>query len=385
MSDDSATGALGDGAAEGQRHPPLSFEYGSAMFWLLFLALPVADTLGGHYSVVWKSAAVAIGAAFALLYIVVCVYHALPWRSPRYAWSAVGAMAAAASVLTVRSDSNWAMLFIFTASLAAALMPPRVNRMAVFGCVALLVGSLAVAGDAFGDIIGYGTTTLGIGILLTLFHELQDKNEQLDAARTELARLAVGAERERFARDLHDLLGQTLSVIALKAELAGRLADADPAGAQREINEVRDVARTALGEVRDAVGGYRRPTLDQELDGARAALAAAGVRAEVIRDSVALAPEIDSALAWTVREGATNVIRHAGATVCEIRIAATLEGAQVEIRDDGPGDCGSLDAGRSPGSGLTGLAERVKGLGGAVDAGPLREGGFRLAMTVPLR
>ena len=119
-----------------------------------------------------------------------------------------------------------------------------------------------------------------------------------------------GRERERFARDLHDLLGHSLSVIALKAELAGRLLDDGPHDAANEIAELEQVARTALGEVRDAVSGYRQPTLDRELAGARMALSAAGIEADVHEAHVPLDPPVEAVLAWAVREGATNVIRH---------------------------------------------------------------------------
>ena len=172
---------------------------------------------------------------------------------------------------------------------------------------------------------------------MVLMRDLRMRNAELTEARAELARTAVAQERERFARDLHDLLGHTLSVIALKAELAGRLLPDRPEQAATEVHEVEQVARAALGEVRQAVSGYRQPTLDGELAGARMALSAAGIRAEVERAPVTLDPEVEAVLAWAVREGATNVIRHSGAKRCTVRISAGLADAGVEVIDDGRG------------------------------------------------
>ena len=147
--------------------------------------------------------------------------------------------------------------------------------------------------------------------------------------------MAVAQERERFARDLHDLLGHSLSVITLKAELAGRMLTDRPRDAAREVAELEQVARTALGEVREAVSGYRQPTLDGELAGARMALSAAGIEADVEQARVPLDPAVEAVLAWAVREGATNVIRHSGAQHCTLRITASLTDAGVEVIDDG--------------------------------------------------
>jgi two-component system sensor histidine kinase DesK len=224
--------------------------------------------------------------------------------------------------------------------------------------------------------------------------------------------MAVAQERERFARDLHDLLGHSLSVIALKAELAGRmLGDRRDAGAGEpdvleraatEVRELEQVARTALGEVREAVSGYRQPTLAGELAGARMALSAAGIDADVQETRFPLEPAVEAVLAWTVREGATNVIRHSGAHHCTLRITASLTDAEVEVIDDGIGDSGRVSAGTASarngsavaerfgqgtgtaGHGLAGLAERARLLNGVLEAGALADGGYRLAVTLPV-
>ena len=200
----------------------------------------------------------------------------------------------------------------------------------------------------------------------------------------------MAAERERFARDLHDLLGHSLSVIAIKAELAGRLLPDRQGEAAAEVADVEQVARQALREVRQAVSGYRRPTLEGELEGARTALSAAGIDADFERSPVSLDPEIEAVLAWTVREGATNVIRHSGARHCRVKVRAGLADAAVEVLDDGAGPAGTdgLPDGAAlngrAGNGIAGLAERAERLRGRIEAGRLPEGaGFRLAVSVP--
>jgi signal transduction histidine kinase len=200
-------------------------------------------------------------------------------------------------------------------------------------------------------------------------------------ARADLARLAVADERERFARDLHDLLGHSLSVIALKAQLARRRLADDPDAALDDVADIETVSRDALREVREAVSGYRKPALDAELQGARAALDAAGIETTIDRPAVELPDEVEAVLAWTVREAATNVIRHSGARHSTIRLVPALDQASVEIVDDG----GGLNGSDGGGTGLTGLQERLRQAGGHLEAGPRDDGpGFRVRAIVPV-
>jgi two-component system sensor histidine kinase DesK len=203
-------------------------------------------------------------------------------------------------------------------------------------------------------------------------------NAELMEAREELARNAVAAERLRFARDLHDLLGHSLSLIALKSELAGRLAERDPARARQEMADVEAAARRALAEVRDAVSGYRQVTLTQALAEARSALSAAGIalRAPV---PAPLPEAVDAVLGWVVREATTNVLRHSRARSVTVDLASTDDGVTLTVTDDGDGGTGPR------GAGLSGLAERVEALGGRLDAGAVDGRGFRLAAVVPTR
>jgi two-component system sensor histidine kinase DesK len=205
------------------------------------------------------------------------------------------------------------------------------------------------------------------------------RNAELREARAELAELAVAEERLRFARDLHDLLGHDLSLIALKAELAGKLLPERVDDAATEVSQIKALTRNALGQVREAVDGYRQPTLAGELAGARAALEAAGIELSVEQPSVALDPDSESVLAWTVREGATNVLRHSGARHAAIAVRPGPAGTEVEISDDGRGETTAADAGH----GLEGLRERALSMGGELEVGAAAEGGFRLRVSVP--
>jgi two-component system, NarL family, sensor histidine kinase DesK len=204
--------------------------------------------------------------------------------------------------------------------------------------------------------------------LLGLAQVKRDRMTQdLRLARAEVDALARIAERERIARDLHDLLGQSLSVIALKAELAHRLLERDPARAAQEIEEVRVVARETLGEVRTAVRGYRVGSgcgLDKELADAQRALASADVELHIAAGPDVVARCLDAThegvLALVLREATTNVIRHARARTCTVRFRAAAEAYDLEIRDDGRG----LHA--AAGHGLRGMRERVEALGGTL-------------------
>ncbi len=201
-------------------------------------------------------------------------------------------------------------------------------------------------------------------------------NAKLRLAQGEIERLAKVAERERIARDLHDLLGHTLSSITLKSELASRLAARDPVRAEREMSEVALVSRQALKETREAVRGYRSRDLSGELAAAKAMLAAAGVRLEYFAEPLTLAPAYEGTLALALREAVTNVVRHAQASSCTVRLTQTGDGARLEVTDDGLGK-------RVPdGSGLSGMRERAELLGGELE---LERGaaGTRLLLTLP--
>jgi two-component system sensor histidine kinase DesK len=213
---------------------------------------------------------------------------------------------------------------------------------------------------------------------------------ELHAARQALARMKVEEERLRLARDLHDLLGQTLSVITLKSELARGLITEDPARCAQELAEIEQVGRMTLREVRKTVAGYRQPRLSSELDGVRQLLEAAGIEYSIEELNIELPQALDAVLAWTVREGVTNVIRHSRARHCLLRLTQEQEqgwiGVEVLNDREGPEDAPEPLVGQ--GSGLLGLRERVSGLGGTMDAGPLLLEGkphFRLRVALPMQ
>jgi two-component system sensor histidine kinase DesK len=352
---------------------------GGGLIWLAFVVFPVLNAIGRHESVLQHGLAIAGAVAFVAAYIGLVLCWRLR-RNEKLGWALFAALLALATALTAFDHSGWGFLFVYCGACAAMMGTPPLGYYGIALCAALAAGVSLLGGASGGTAIGFGASTIGIGLLMLLLRDLRIRNQELIEARAELARLAVARERERFARDLHDLLGHSLSVIALKAELAGRLLPAAPEDASREIADVEEVARTALGEVRDAVSGYRQPTLDGELAGARLALATAGIDVVVDRADVALDPEVEAVLSWAVREGATNVIRHSGANHCKLRVRASLTEASAEVIDDGVG----LAASPNGGSGLHGLAERASELRGHLESGPGDAGGFRLAVTVPL-
>jgi two-component system sensor histidine kinase DesK len=200
---------------------------------------------------------------------------------------------------------------------------------------------------------------------------------KLRMAQEEIERIAKLAERERIARDLHDVLGHTLSVVVLKSELAQKLMGRDPARALQEMADVERISRQGLAEVREAITGYRSSGLAAEIEHVRDTLTAAGIDATIEARPVTLAPAQETALSLALREAATNVIRHSAATRCHIRFYAQDGSALMEVQDDGRG-------GDAPfGNGLSGMRERIQALGGAL----MRETdrGTRLMIRLPLK
>ncbi|MXQ66583.1 hypothetical protein GQ466_21420 [Actinomadura rayongensis] len=243
----------------------------------------------------------------------------------------------------------------------------------VGGVTAVATGSAWLGGLGTGAVVAAAWTTLTAGLVTTIVVRLFLVITLLRDAREELASAAVERERLRFSRDLHDLLGHTLSLMVVQAQAVRRIAERDPALAARQAADIESVGRDALGEVRQAVAGYRGRGLAAELDAARSALAAAGIE-PVVRRSGDPPPAADALLGWAVREGVTNVVRHSGARTCEI----TWEDDVLSIVDDG-----SAAGAPSGGHGLRGLRERVADAGGSLTAGPRPGGGF--ALTVRLR
>lgn len=312
--------------------------------------------------------------------------HASPFGRSEDARFLVGAwlvLIVTAFVTQVVFEASEAIVLYYYAGVTAARFTRQSWSMAAIGVVALLaaVGTIAAGGDP-ADGLSVGVTVGTISLTLSALSAQGRTNRALHAARLELADAAVANERARIARDLHDTLGHSLSLMALKSELARRVVRADPDRAALEIEDVEHAAREALAAVRETISGYRQPTLAMELAGAREAFRTAGIDALVEPPPEALPREVDALLAWAVREGVTNVLRHSDARSAGIRVRAAPDAVSVEIVDDGRTRNG--DTASDPGTGIAGLRERAATLGAAVVAGPRARGGFRLAVTVPV-
>ena len=285
------------------------------------------------------------------------------------------------------AESNWIGLFYFASIVASRILPERraLTLIGVAGAISAV--GMVVAGVDIGSALVQGLSVSLIGFTVFTIGQLRRTNAQLVQARDEIGRLAVAEERVRIARDLHDLLGHSLSVITLKSELAGRLLPSQPDRAREEIADVERVSREALASVRETISGFRRPTLDSEIAEVQSSLAAAGIALSVERSDVALPPEVDSVLAWAVREGSTNILRHSSSARATIRIGRSGDSATADIEDEGPAtDRAAMSSQRrvGAGNGLAGLAERVSAGGGAFEAGPTATGGYRVSIRLPL-
>lgn len=329
-------------------------------------ALGVAQYATGTTAVVGY----AIVAAFCVCYALTGVSFA-SGRQAR-AWVLLGVMAVlfAAELPVAR---NFAFYLAAVVVSSAAMMLRRYMLLIIAsGAFAALVVPWAVRPWRSGPGWMEAVMIVFTSLMVCGFSEIAAANRALLEARAEVARLASEAERTRIARDLHDLLGHSITVIAVKSGLARRLAESGSPRAVEEIAEVEVLSRHILNDVRAAVSGYREVTLAGELARARELLRAAGVVADLPTATDAVDAAHQELFGWAVREGITNVVRHARATRCTVSLSA----ACVEIRDDGTGT-------PAPGgNGLTGLRERMAAAGGTVEAGPAAPGGWRLRVTL---
>lgn len=379
------------GGANASRRKPLPFWW--LLFttiWLLFPAGFVVQVLRTDLSPVQLLAFLASLVAFIAVFLWLMLRYPFPAaelasQELRIRIGLLLVLAAIALYFELVYGSGVPYRFMYVVVATAVTLPTREAALTVVAVTVCVSAFYAIrlgwegAATSWSDVVPF----LLIGIGMIAVNRLVVTVRELRAAREEIARLAVAEERLRFARDLHDLLGHSLSSITLKSELAGRLLPAAPEKAAAEVHDIEEVARKALREVREAVAGYRRPTLGGELDGAREMLKAAGIACRIEQEAGVLPNATDAVLAWAVREGVTNVIRHSRARRCQVRLARDGEEVRAEISDDGLGSPPEHD-GASTGSGLSGLAERVAANGGDFHAGPLPEGGFRLRVSLPL-
>ncbi|MEU6087882.1 histidine kinase [Streptomyces sp. NPDC047085] len=349
--------------------------------WLVFLSSPVHDLVSGHHTT-GATVAGALGlAAF------VGVYLSLVFRNIGRPFSGpvvvvlLAVLGILAPVLAYTLGSAWLGLFVYLSVASGATLPLRAAYWAIpaTGAVMYLVGLHSSEKEARGLVL----LVVLIGFAMTGVGQLVRTTIELRKARATVAQLAANEERLRLARDLHDLLGHSLSLITLKSELAGRMLPDHPDKAAQQVADIEQVSRQALVDVREAVTGYRRPRLAAELAGTQVALTAAGVVAELPgeQDLAGVPEEAESALAWALREAVTNVVRHSGADRCAVELLhrQTLDGPVLELTVQ---DNGSGGNGKGPGNGLTGLTERLEKAGGTLEAGRVKHG-FRLVARVP--
>lgn len=266
--------------------------------------------------------------------------------------------------------------FIYAAAFGGWLDPPR-NAVRVIAIVDLIVLlETVVMKISVYSAIWPLVFCVVVGALNMHQRQVKASNARLRLAHDEIAHLAKVAERERIARDLHDLLGHTLSVIILKSELASKLAERDVERARREIRDVEQISRDALSQVRNAVRGYRAGSLREELDAIAQTLATAGVETKIEFAEVNLTPAHEAVIALAIREAATNIVRHANAKRCSIAIARDASACRVTVSDDGRGGDAQY------GSGLNGMRERVASLGGTMSRDGAR--GTTLVIVFPI-
>ena len=316
-----------------------------------------------------------------------------------------------AAVACLVYGKNWTPLWIYVSAAGGMVLTSAFgSRRAAFGVFAITACyllfcwithlDLATTLAVLLPVLLIGLAMMGFRMQISLMHEL-------DQARGTVAKLATNEERLRLARDMHDLTGQSLSMITLKSELAAKHLAKLPSSAERdavltELGDIGRVSRQTLHDIREAVSGYRRPTLAIEVITARNALEAAGIAldddAELTLRSGTFDPEAEAVLAWCLREAVTNVIRHSRARHCRIRLSERMGEVSLEVTDDGRGFPGqNPEDPENPatpdgahGSGLRGVSERLSAIGGRLSLGPADGSGpkgpghgFRLVATVP--
>jgi two-component system sensor histidine kinase DesK len=293
-------------------------------------------------------------------------------------WSLVVAGVLAVAIYLRFGTALVALPTIFAGAAAFAL-----NRVRAVLIVVIVVGSsyLVLARSALPveqivDLMGRGLVVMVVVYVVGAVIRL---SAEVERSRGELARVAVLEERLRFARDVHDLLGHSLSVIALKGEVAARVTEQDPRRGAAEMNSVVELARRSVDEVRSLVRGYRQQSLRAEVDGAMSVLTAAGVECEVGAVPSELTDPVESTFGWVVREAVTNVLRHSDATRFTIVFSIAGGMATLTIVNNGV----RATASDGLGNGLSGLSERLGAIGGTLDSGREQDGTFRLTASAP--
>ena len=363
--------------------------------WLAYLIQPISALFDRH-DPAWIAGGLVIAAAFCAIYLPALMYVD---ERPRWAGAGLAALAVLSAVACVVYGEHWTPLWIYVSAAGGLILTALFDRrVATLGVVVIsglylvscwithLDGADTVA--VLLPVVLIGLAMMGFRMQLVLMHELAH-------ARETVAKLAANEERLRLARDMHDLTGQSLSIITLKSELAAKRLTRLPASAERdailtELGDIGRVSRQTLHDIREAVSGYRRPTLAIEVITARSALEAAGIQLddapELTMRSGTFDPDAEAVLAWCLREAVTNVVRHSRARHCRLRLTERTGEVSLEVTDDGRGFSGpAKDSAKTAaaGSGLRGISERLSGAGGHLSLGQGDNGrGFRLTATV---
>ena len=342
----------------------------SPFVWLIFLSFfffhPVLDHAGWRE---WIITALGAGTFLAL-------FFSIFWIESNWRFAAVAGIALLGAGFAPFNPGA-SIFFIYTASFIPFITNTFKLALRLWIALLLLIGLEAWLLHLPSDFwLTCYVVAIPVGLSNMFFAQRNRTNAKLKMAHEEIEHLAKVAERERIARDLHDVLGHTLSLITLKSELAGKLIERDPVRAKAEIRDVEDTARRALADVRLAIGGYRAKGLPEEFKQAKATLETAGLAVDCESPPVRLEPTQESILALALREAVTNILRHANARRCRLSLAQVNGTCRLEIQDDGRG--GHL----VEGNGLRGMRERIEALGGTL----LRETseGTRLTITLPV-
>jgi two-component system sensor histidine kinase DesK len=353
--------------------------------WLMMVIGPGTQLLSGKFALPWLAGTGLV--VFCVLYVAtIRAAFNQRWRSGPVPLRLLAALAGVTTAMAIGYGDNFTLLFVLV-SLGVGSIAKSRERLGMMliplSALAGVVGGLHHEGFWNTVSLAYGTFLSGlvVSVIITLFHAVT----QLKETRQQLARAAVAEERMRFSRDLHDLLGHTLSVIVVKSEAARRLAPRNIDAALIQIGDIESVGRQALTEIREAVTGYREGSLSTELDRARSALTASDIEVVVQESGPPLPPQTEALLGWVVREGITNVVRHSGATRTRIELSTRDGRACLAITDNGRG-CpapGGTTVTRT-GTGLRGLTERLAAAGGSLAAGPAQSGGFTVTATLPV-
>lgn len=343
--------------------------------WLVYLSYPFSEAWFAPPSTgraVTLVAVVAFGAVY--LAALFAVHRDDEPTPPRLAWLVVAAEAVLVLVMTIGAQETALTGLVFVAVTGVFVLPTR-SAFVVVAVVAVVGEATPWLVPGWRSLDGIGVQCLLAGMAIFGYIRTVARNVELVRARQELADAAVARERERMARDVHDILGHSLTVITVKSELAGKLlATGASDRAAAEIADVESLARAALADVRATVSGLRQVGLASELASARSALRAAGISPGLPSATAEVPERLRELFAWAVREGTTNVIRHSRAGSCEI----TLTSRSMSVRDDGCGP-GWNDE-HAVGNGLVGLRERAAAAGARVAVGRAPGGGFELSV-----